>query len=69
MSNNITDKAVVNSAELPLGGSANGVSESCTDNKVNQIVKILDGMSVAQIQTILKDVENYVMLLPLQTNY
>lgn len=57
------------SAELSSDFSVNGVSESCMDDKINKIVKILSGASVSETQIILKKVEDYVMLLPLQTNY
>ena len=39
------------------------------DNKVNEILPLLDGLSISQIETILERVKNNAMLLPLPIKY
>ncbi|MCC6761953.1 MAG: hypothetical protein IT252_12100 [Chitinophagaceae bacterium] len=36
---------------------------------IRGVVKTVNGLSVSQIQQVLKSAENYIMLLPLQTDY
>lgn len=55
MSDKVTDKASVNSAELSSDGSANGVcdlSKIYTD-KANEIKSLLNGFSQQDVQNIL----------------